>query len=159
MAHAGAIVADNRNVPVTVGTFLADKDDVAELVVGVSDGKAIYLEDVATVSAGPDHPEQYVRFGTGAAAARDWPVTGYRSTGRHARNRQETGHQCGAHGGAGYRHGSAQLRGIFIPDGVEYTVTRNYGKTADDKAKKLIQKLAFATVSVILLIMVVARLA
>jgi multidrug efflux pump subunit AcrB len=47
-----------------------------------------------------------------------------------------------------------ELRGILIPDGVEYTITRNYGKTADDKAKKLIQKLAFATASVILLIIV-----
>jgi multidrug efflux pump subunit AcrB len=46
------------------------------------------------------------------------------------------------------------LKGIVIPEGVETTVTRDYGKTADDKAKKLIQKLVFATISVILLILV-----
>ena len=44
------------------------------------------------------------------------------------------------------------LRGTFIPDGVEVTVTRNYGVTANDKAMKLIQKLAFATFSVIVLV-------
>ena len=33
------------------------------------------------------------------------------------------------------------LRGTFIPDGVEVTVTRDYGVTANDKAQKLIQKL------------------
>ena len=48
----------------------------------------------------------------------------------------------------------AQLEGTFIPDKVEVTITRNYGATADDKAKKLISKLAFATASVILLVMI-----
>ena len=38
-----------------------------------------------------------------------------------------------------------QLKGITIPAGVEVTVTRNYGVTANDKAKKLIEKLLFAT--------------
>jgi len=44
------------------------------------------------------------------------------------------------------------LRGTFIPDGVEVTVTRDYGETANDKAQKLIQKLMFATASVVLLV-------
>ncbi len=44
------------------------------------------------------------------------------------------------------------LRGTYIPDGVEVTVTRNYGETANDKAVKLIQKLMFATASVVLLV-------
>jgi multidrug efflux pump subunit AcrB len=46
----------------------------------------------------------------------------------------------------------AQLQGTHIPQGVEVTVTRNYGETANDKALKLIQKLGFATASVVLLI-------
>ncbi|MCG8428795.1 MAG: efflux RND transporter permease subunit, partial [Chromatiales bacterium] len=40
------------------------------------------------------------------------------------------------------------------PDGVESTITRNYGETADAKAKKLISKLMFATASVILLVLI-----
>ena len=47
----------------------------------------------------------------------------------------------------------AQLEGTFIPDGVEVTVTRNYGATADAKAKKLIGKLSFATASVVVLVL------
>ncbi|UCE89521.1 MAG: efflux RND transporter permease subunit, partial [Pseudomonadota bacterium] len=47
-----------------------------------------------------------------------------------------------------------QLKGIFIPDGVHVTVTRNYGETADAKAKQLISKLLFATISVVLLVLV-----
>jgi multidrug efflux pump subunit AcrB len=44
------------------------------------------------------------------------------------------------------------LRNTVIPANVEVTVTRDYGLTAAEKANKLIQKLAFATGSVILLV-------
>ncbi|RZV35524.1 MAG: efflux RND transporter permease subunit [Chromatiales bacterium] len=139
VSHAGAVVADNRNIPVTAGTFLADERDVAELVIGVINGKAIRLEDVADVAAGPDQPEQYVRHGTMPAvtiAVAKKPGTNAARVSRQVIERV------------------GSLEGIAIPEGVQYTVTRDYGKTADDKAKKLIQKLAFATISVIILILV-----
>jgi multidrug efflux pump subunit AcrB len=46
-----------------------------------------------------------------------------------------------------------QLQQTHIPDGIQTTITRNYGETAADKANKLIQKLSFATASVILLVL------
>ncbi len=152
VSHAGTLVSENRNVPVTVGTFLAGRDDVAELVVGVNDGKAIYLEDVADVSAGPDQPEQYVVFGSGAAADSIGLQPGIGAPAVTLAISKKPGTNA-ARMAEQIIDRLGELRGIFIPDGVEYTVTRDYGKTADDKAKKLIQKLAFATVSVILLIM------
>ena len=45
------------------------------------------------------------------------------------------------------------LKGTVIPEGVEVTVTRNYGATATDKAQKLIGKLIFATSFVVLLVL------
>ena len=44
------------------------------------------------------------------------------------------------------------LKNAVIPEGVEVTVTRNYGATATEKAQKLIGKLAFATAFVVLLV-------
>ena len=44
------------------------------------------------------------------------------------------------------------LKGVLIPQGVNVSVTRNYGETANDKANKLIQKLIFASLSVIILV-------
>ena len=149
--EAGALVAENRDRPVTAGTFLANRDDVAELVVSVRNGKAVYLEDVATVVAGPDQPEQYVRFGTGAAAAEIDLESGIQAPAVTLAIAKKPGTNAARMASQVTERLSA-LRGIFIPEGVEYTVTRDYGKTADDKAQKLIQKLAFATVSVILLI-------
>ncbi|MGB0133149.1 efflux RND transporter permease subunit, partial [Dokdonella sp.] len=45
------------------------------------------------------------------------------------------------------------LSGEVIPSDVHFSVTRDYGQTASDKANKLIQKLMFATLSVILLVL------
>ena len=42
-----------------------------------------------------------------------------------------------------------QLKGTVLPEGVNVTVTRNYGETANEKAKKLIGKLLFATAFVV----------
>ncbi|MEJ2622030.1 MAG: efflux RND transporter permease subunit, partial [Candidatus Thiodiazotropha sp.] len=46
-----------------------------------------------------------------------------------------------------------QLEGVFIPQGVKATITRNYGETAEAKANKLITKLIFATLSVVVLVL------
>jgi multidrug efflux pump subunit AcrB len=44
-----------------------------------------------------------------------------------------------------------------IPEGVEVTVTRNYGETATEKAQKLIGKLIFATAFVVLVFFALGR--
>ena len=138
VTHAGEVISGNRLVPVTAGTFLANADDVSGVVVGVVDGRAIYLEDVAEVQGGPDQPELYVRHG-------DSPAVTIAVAKKPGTNAAQVSSQV--------IERVAALQGIIIPDGIEYTVTRDYGKTADDKAKKLIQKLTFATISVILLIL------
>lgn len=151
VAHAGAVVSNNTVVPVTAGTFLADADDIAELVVGVFAGKPVYLDDVAEITSGPDQPEQFVWFGTGARAAEIDLQTALESPAVTLAIAKKPGTNAAAIAEQ-VIHRLHQLQGTMIPDGVEFTVTRNYGKTADDKAKKLIQKLIFATASVIVLV-------
>jgi len=46
----------------------------------------------------------------------------------------------------------AQLRNTVVPNSVQVAPTRNYGASANAKAQKLIQKLLFATASVVLLV-------
>ena len=52
VAHAGEIVSSNAATPVQAGEFLADRDEVANLIVGMYDGQPVYLQDVADVSRG-----------------------------------------------------------------------------------------------------------
>jgi multidrug efflux pump subunit AcrB len=151
VAHAGTVVSNNAVVPVTAGTFLADADDIAELVVGVFAGKPVYLDDVAEITTGPDQPEQFVWFGTGARATEIGLQAGLESPAVTLAIAKKPGTNAAAIADQ-VIHRLHQLQGSMIPDAVEFTVTRNYGKTADDKAKKLIQKLIFATASVIVLV-------
>ncbi|MBT8122225.1 MAG: efflux RND transporter permease subunit, partial [Gammaproteobacteria bacterium] len=66
---AGALVADNVEIPVQAGKFLVEPEEVAELVVGLRNAKPVLLRDVADINYGPSPPTQYVWMGTGPAAA------------------------------------------------------------------------------------------
>jgi multidrug efflux pump subunit AcrB len=149
--HAASVVADGRSVPVQAGEFLADRDEVAQLVVAVHEGRPVYLQDVAQVRAGPDQPEQYVTFGTGPAAAqRGIEFDGTAPAVTIAVSKKPGENAIDVTRAVIER--VELLRGTYIPDGVEVTVTRDYGVTANDKAQKLIQKLMFATASVVVLV-------
>ncbi|MBX3694767.1 MAG: efflux RND transporter permease subunit [Steroidobacteraceae bacterium] len=145
VAHAGELVVDNSAIPLQAGEFLADRDDVANLIVGLHDGHPVYLQDVATVTRGAAQPRQAVWFGGTGAPAKAPAVT-------VAVTKQPGSNAIDVAGQLIER--IEALRGVQIPAGVETTVTRNYGETANDKAVKLMQKLLFATVSVIVLVIV-----
>lgn len=147
--QAGALVDADRVAPLQAGTFLADDEEVARIVVGMSGDRPIYLRDVAVIRRGADRPKDFVWFGTGAAwsapAVRDANAVTIAVAKKPGQNAIEVADHV--------LQRIAQLRGTYVPDGVEVTVTRNYGETANEKAKKLIQKLLFATLSVVALVM------
>ncbi len=151
VTQAGDLIGADRVVPVQAGTFLAGRDDVANLAVGVHDGQPVYLSDVAQVSAAPDSPDSYVWFGTGeGAAVRALPKVSYAPAVTIA-IAKKTGTNASTISDAVMQR-MGELAGTFIPAGVHVTVTRNYGHTADEKAKELIEKLIEATLSVVLLV-------
>jgi multidrug efflux pump subunit AcrB len=149
--HAGALEGGDRVTPVDAGEFLASRDDVAGLVVGADHGRPVFLQDVAEVSTQPDQPDSYVWLGTGpGAATRGLPPTAHAPAVTIAISKKP-GMNAIAIADQVIRR-VAQLRGVYLPEGVQVTVTRNYGETANDKAVKLIEKLLFATASVVLLV-------
>jgi multidrug efflux pump subunit AcrB len=147
---AGALVRDNLEIPVQAGTFLTSADEIASLVVGVRDGRPVYLSDVADIRHGPAPPENYVRFGLGAGAAED-AVTGLTQPAVTVAIAKQPGTNA-VDIADRIMERLEQVRGTFIPEGVNTSITRNYGQTADDKARTLIQKLIFATASVVILV-------
>jgi len=145
-----AVVSDGEELLVQAGVFLSHATEIRNLVVGVYDGKPTYLRDVAKVSEGVDTPKNYVWLGAGPAAAdhlaeiAEAPAVTIAIAKKPGTNAVDIAHSV--------IERFEQLRGIYIPDDVNVEVTRDYGSTADTKAKKLIQKLVFATASVILLV-------
>jgi len=149
---SGAMVNNNQEILVQAGTFLTTVDEIRSLVVGVRDNKPVYLEDVATVSRTTDQPEQYVWLETGPAAEhKGIDIQGTFSAVTVAISKQPGTNAVEISNQLIERF--EQLKGIYVPDGVEATVTRNYGATADTKAKKLITKLLFVTASVVILVL------
>jgi multidrug efflux pump subunit AcrB len=135
---------------VETGEFLRSADDVAQLVVGVHQGKPVYLREVAQVQATAAQASRYVWFSPGVVEAKEGAAMGGHPAVTLTVTKKPGQNAVDVSRGA--RERVEALRNVMIPAGVEATVTRDYGETAADKANKLIQKLAFATGSVILLV-------
>jgi multidrug efflux pump subunit AcrB len=136
-------------VPVTAGAYLATAEDVANLVIGSRDGKPLLLSDVATIEPRGDIATRYVWHG--APAGREGPLAGTAPAVTLAIAKKPGSNASDITTAISQR--VEQLQGELIPAGVHVSVTRDYGATASDKAQKLIQKLVFATASVVLLVL------
>jgi multidrug efflux pump subunit AcrB len=150
--QADAVVSGAQLSPVQAGQFLANRDDVGSLIVSARDGKPIYLDDVATVTEAPPIPSRYAWFGTGTASVK----AGVPAVSQAPAVTLAIAKKPGTNAidiATGVISRVEQLKGVTIPAGVEVAVTRNYGVTANDKAKKLIEKLLFATASVVVLVL------
>ncbi|HLT26221.1 MAG TPA: efflux RND transporter permease subunit, partial [Zeimonas sp.] len=154
---------DGGMLSVQTGAFLASADDVASLVVGVHRGRPVYLHEVADVSQGPAQPGRYVWFtpglgthsngagealfaseGDAVGLGQVLPAVTVTVTKKPGANAVDVARAV--------RERLESLRDRLLPENVEWTVTRDYGRTAADKANQLILKLAFATASVIVLV-------
>ncbi len=147
----GKLVQGNREIAVETGNYLESAADVKGLVVGTFERRPVYLGDVAEIVDGPDQPARYHWTGTGPAAgtkgiaaAGERPAVTLQVTKKPGENAVEVAGRVVAR--------VAELQGTLIPADVHATVTRNYGATANDKARSLIKKLIFATLSVVVLV-------
>ena len=142
----GELLSGNRSVALESGPFLNSARDVAELVVGVRAGKPVFLQDVASVRDGAPPPSRYVWHGTAGKNAAEYPAVTIAVTKKPGENAIDVANAVTTR--------VAALKNTVIPAEVQVAETRNYGATANDKAQKLIQKLLFATASVVALVFI-----
>jgi multidrug efflux pump subunit AcrB len=147
-AHLGAPVGEllggDRAVTLEAGPYLSHAREVGELVVSVRQGRPVFLQDVAEVVDGPLPASRYVWHGIAGPQGGEYPAVTIAITKKPGENAISVADAVIAR--------VEGLRNTLIPHGVEVTETRNYGTTANDKAMKLIQKLLFATASVVALV-------
>ena len=148
---AVSLVNNNEEIQVQAGTFLMDASEVGDLMVGVFDGKPVFLKDVAEVKRTADSPEAYVSFGTGVAATHKGLSSNIRTPAVTIAVAKQPGTNA-VDIANNVIDRFEKLRGTFVPEGVNVTVTRNYGETAQAKSEKLIHKLIIETIAVVLLI-------
>ncbi len=152
VANPDAAAGEPGMLSVQTGDFLQNEQDVGDIVVGVSQGRPVYLREVAQVEAGAMLPQHHVWFTPGAATdpalaeqvGQRYPAVTLTVTKKPGENAVDVAR--------GVRERLDNLKNTVIPDNVEVRITRDYGQTAADKANQLIQKLIFATGSVIILV-------
>ncbi len=155
-ANAGMPVGDllsgNRAIAIESGPFFEKAEDLADLVVGVSKpvgGRPVFLRDVASMRDGPPPASHHVWHAPGGAVDKDWaeyPAVTIAVTKKPGENAIDVSDAV--------MRRVELLKNTLIPAAVEVAETRNYGTTANDKAKKLIQKLLLATASVVALVFI-----
>ena len=143
---AGNVREEGQAILVMAGQTLRDAQELSALTVRSVSGAPVLLSDVAKIEQAPTQDQ-----------ARAW---------RWAKD-EHTGWTMGPavslaiakRAGANAVAVSADvvervnaLKGKLIPPGVEVSVTRNYGESANDKANELIFHLALATFSIVVLI-------
>ena len=146
------ITTENKEILIQAGTFMTAPDEIAQLVIGVFEGKAVFLSDVARINDSFDTPAQYVTITPGPSAETAGITLDSTHPAVTIAIAKKPGHNA-VEIAANVIKRLEQIKGTFIPDDVEITITRNYGKTADEKSSKLIHKLIIETIAVVLLVM------
>jgi len=139
---SGSLVMNNRIYQITSGAYLRTAKDVESLVVGSHHGTAVYVRDVAHVVQGGEETARLVTFYTGPAYQDDTPSADGAAAITIAISKKK--------GTNGVTVANAvlekldSLKGYIIPESVNVSITRNYGKTADDKVNELLLALFHA---------------
>ncbi len=149
---AGSFDRGDENILVDSGDFLHSAAEVANLVVGVSGGKPVYLRDVARVVDGPAEADTYtrLRFGPAGDTRAASSGTEYQAVNIAVAKKKGTNAVRVAADVIRAVHG---MQGTIIPDDIQVRVTRNYGETANHKVNELIEELLIAMATVLGLIL------
>ena len=142
-----SLIQGNQEIKVQAGQFLQNIDDVKQLVLSVysdSDGQSVpvYLNDIAELSLKADIPVKSAWHGD--------------KQGMYPAVTLAIGKQAGENAVAVAEQILTRVdrvKNLLIPDNVEVSISRNYGETAGEKANTLIFKLMFATVAVVILVL------
>jgi len=150
--QAGSLEATDNAFTVYTGAFLRTADEIGRLVVATRGGIPIYIRDVARVVHGPEEPRQMVSYFTGQAGADQEAVADGEPAVTVALAKKE-----GTNGvtvANDILDKLETLRGHLIPDNVRVSITRDYGKTANDKVNDLLMALFEAAIAVSILCLV-----
>ena len=147
------------------GVFWLRPARVGSLIVGVREMRPVYLSEVATVRDGPAEPETYttIAFGrkayssidpseqdghtglpSGIEPFKDYPSVTVAVAKRKGTNAVWVSEEV--------RKEAEHFSREVLPEGVHLRVTRDYGKTADEKVNDLVEALLVAIAIVVLLL-------
>jgi multidrug efflux pump subunit AcrB len=161
---AGNLVDENQETRLDAGRFLSSAAEVANLIVGVRDGRPVYLRQVAAIEDGPAEPETYTRISFGDKAYtpidparekdgslpatiqrfQDYPAVTVAVAKRKGTNAVWVSEEI-------LKEAERFAREV-LPEGVHMRTTRDFGRTADEKVNDLVEALLVAIAIVVILL-------
>ncbi|HID49773.1 MAG TPA: efflux RND transporter permease subunit, partial [Chromatiales bacterium] len=148
--QAGSVVGGDKALSVYTGAFIRSAEDVARLVVGVRSGVPIYVRDVARVFMAPEETRQIVNYYSGPSRPDQDAVAEAAVTIAVAKKVDTNGVTVSQN----IIRKLESLKGTLIPDNVHVEITRDYGKSANDKVNELLVALFEATIAVSILCLI-----
>lgn len=150
-AQSGSFVQQNQEYLITTGEFLSNREDIENLIVGLSNNRPVYLHQVAKVLDGPATNVDYVSFGYSKFNSdyAEYPSEYNAITLSVAKVQGADAMQISDQIIAKVEH----LKKELIPNSVHVEVTRNYGETASEKVTELFSSLFIAIMVVTGLVM------
>jgi len=148
--NTGKLEAWQQSFNVYTGDFLTSVEDIENLIVGIHDNAPVYVRDIATVTTEGNDPSKLVTYYTGQGYEGEKPALDGRNAVTIALAKQPGTNGVSVAADAIERMES--LQGVLIPQEVDVSVSRNYGKSANDKVNNLIFKLFIATGAVTILV-------
>ncbi len=165
-AVVGDFTRDDRVLRVDASGAIERSDELRGLVVGVHAGRPVLLKDVARVMDGPAETTSYLRHGWGPArgfeegsevpgsviggAAKSFagsesdPAVTIALAKKKGTNAVAVSREV--------LRAAERLKADLIPDDIDVVITRNYGRTADEKVDELIEALGVAVFIVVALL-------
>jgi multidrug efflux pump subunit AcrB len=160
---AGSLVNENEEIRLEAGRFLPSAEAVGNLVVSVQEMRPVLLKEVASLRDGPAEPEAYTRifFGEkgfsdidpaaegvhaprGIEKFKDYPAVTIGVAKRKGTNAVDVSEEV-------VREAEIFAKEV-LPEDVHLRVTRNSGRTADEKVDELVEALLVAIAIVVLLL-------
>ena len=149
---AGDVESGGLSFSVRTGSFLTSADEIERLVIAIRQGAPVYVRDVARVSHEPAEAKHMVTFFTGPAYEGDTESANGEAAVTVAVAKKEGSN--GVNVAQDILKKVELLKGDLIPSNVNITVTRDYGKSANDKVNELLQAMLEAAVIVALLCLI-----
>ena len=167
---AGDFRSKDNFIEVEVGQPVNDARQLRELVVGVFDGRPVFLKDVADIEDGPEEISSYVRYGQGPAKGftKDEFSPGT-SLGEKSGEPDKISENIisnpavtiaiakkkGANAvwvANAVLNKAGHIKDSIVPQDMELVITRNYGLTADEKVNELVWGLTIAILIIVVLL-------
>jgi multidrug efflux pump subunit AcrB len=137
--RAGTLVSADQSIVVETGAFLATAREVGDVVVGVHQGRPVYLREVAAIEDGTAESSQYVFHSTGPASGQppvEEPAVTLTVAKRPGANAITVAEEV--------LRKVETLKGRILPSTLEVSITRHYGETAAEKSNELLLHMGIA---------------